>query len=268
MAVWISEIGLGKGGIAMGTSGGGAGGGSGGSGGGGGGGGGGAGFVTIVGSSITEVDRKKEKAWTALQKVFSRLSQDYISFISSDPGVAAAYESLHSLHVMLVQEHSWEKVEKRWKVPGGEGCLMALAKALTREDGPTPVHPRLVASLQASLQDFFLRIVKYNVLVRDTGDAAAVLAKLDPTPFQSISALFLAHYLAETLRIEEPGISRSALAHIREFSEAKANQLVASFETKFKGKQWNDIDKIGYKHLFRIMRGEPEWLSGRLRKEI
>jgi len=265
MAFQISEISLGNGWIAMGTSSGGAGGGSGGSGRGGGG---GAGFVTIVGGSLTEVDRKKEKAWESLQKVFSRLPRDYISFISSDPGVAAAYESLNSLHVMLVQEHSWEKVEKRWKVAGEEGCLMALAKALSPEDGPTPVHPRLVASLQASLQDFFLRIVKYNVLVRDTGDAAAVLANLDPTPFKSTSALFLANYLSESLRSEEPGLSRSALAHIREFSEAKANQLVASFETKFRGKQWNDIDQVGYKHLFRVMKGESEWLSARLRKEI
>ncbi len=169
---------------------------------------------------------------------------------------------------MLVQERSWERVEKRWKVAGGEVLPDGIGKIPQSEDGPAPVHPRLVASLQASLQDFFLRIVKYDVVVRDTGNAAAVLAKLDPAPFKSTSALFLANYLAETLRTEEPGISRSALAHIREFSEAKANQIVASFETKFKNKGWKDIDQVGYKHLFRVMRGEPEWLSDRLRKEI
>jgi hypothetical protein len=246
----------------MGTSSGGAGGGSGG------GGGRGFGVITIGSAGLKEVDPNEEKAWSALRGVFSDLSGDYIHFVSADAGVAAAYEALHRLHVALVQEHSWENVEKRFGVPGGSGCLKKLADALSAEEGPNAVHPRLRASLQAALRDFFSRIVGDNVLVRDTGDAAAVLAHLTPAAFQSISALFLGKYLAETLRIEVFSLSRLARSRLGQFSEAKANQVVASFAATFRGKPWHDIPQVSYTHLFRVMQGEPEWLAKQLRKGV
>jgi hypothetical protein len=250
----------------MGTSNSGAGGGSGGSGGGGGDG--GAGTVTLVKGGLQEVDPKEEKAWAALQSVYSRLSRDYLNFVAADAGVGAAYEALHRLHVMLVQEHSWENVEKRFGVAGESGCLKKLADALSPEDGPGAVHPRLRASLQTALLDFFSRIVGDNVLVRNTGDAAAVLAHLTPEAFQSTSALFLGKYLAETLRHEEPTLSRLARSRLAQFSEAKANQVVAAFKARFRGKPWHDLQQVSYTHLFRVMQGEPEWLAEQLRRDV
>jgi len=250
----------------MGTSGGVAGGGSGGSGRGGGAGA-GAGFVTLVGGALKEVDPAQAKAWAAIQKTFTHLTQDYIQFISGDAGVGAAYEALHRLHVMLVQEHSWHNVQARFGVPGDKGCLPALTDAISPEEGPNAVHPRLRAPLQAALKDFFLRIVGDNPVIRDTGDASQVLKVLKPGPFQSTSSLFLGAYLAELLRLEEHGLTRLARQRLSKFAEIKANQVVASFEARFKGKRWKDIQQVGFTHLFRVMQGEPEWLSEQLRKE-
>ncbi len=245
----------------MGTSGGGAGGGSGGSGGGG-------GIVRVARGGLEEVDPKEIKALASIQKIFTRLSQDYIQFMTGDVGVGAAYEALHTLHVMLVQNRSWEKVKERFGVPGGKGCLRALIEALSREDGSTPVHPRVRAPLQAALQSFFLRVVGGDPVIRDGGNAEEVLAALKPGPFQSTSSHFLGAYLYESLRLEEAGTTSLGRERLKKFSAAKANQVVASFEARFKGKAWNDINQVGFTHLFRVLQGEPKWLAEQLRKTL
>lgn len=249
----------------MGTSGGVAGGGSGGSGRGGSR---GAGFIKLSRGELKDVNPAESEARGAIQGLFSRLPPDYVRFISGDAGVAAAYESLHALHVMLVQERSWDTVQARFGVPGGKGCLRTLVDALCPEQGPNAVHPRLRAPLQAALNDFVMRVVGDNPVVRDTGDAAEVLAAVDPRAFQSTSTLFFGSYLAELLRQEENGLTRLARQRLAGFAEAKANQVVASFNAKFRGKAWQNVQQVGFVHLFRVMRGEPEWLSGQLRKEL
>ncbi len=247
----------------MGTSGAGAGGGSGGSGGGG-----GAGFITIRHGHLSAENPKEAEAWEAIQSIFSRLPQDYIAFVLGDVGVEAAYEALHKLHVLLVQVKSWEGIQERFGILSGPGCLRALADALSREDGPTPVHPRLRAPLKAALMNFFLRMVGDNPVIRDSGNAQEVLKAITPNIFLSTSAVFLSSYMAEFLRLEETGLTKRARRLLCEFSETKAKQLVSSFEAKFKGRPWHNIEQVGFAHLFRILKGEPEWRSEQLRRKV
>jgi hypothetical protein len=243
----------------MGTSGGGAGGGSGG---------GGGGIVTVSRGSLKQVDPSLAKAKAAFQKIFSRLPKDYLSFMVGDPGVVAAYEALHTLHVLLVENRSWKGVEERFGVAGGKGCLRALADALSSEDGPTGAHPRVRAPLQTALMDFFRRVVGGDPVVSQTGDATAVLTKLDPKTFQSTSARFFGEYLSELSRLEDPSISSLGLERRRDFALEKANQVVAAFERRFKGKPWKAIARVSFVHFFRVMQGEPEWLAAQLRREL
>jgi hypothetical protein len=200
--------------------------------------------------------------------MFSRLRQDYIGFLAGDVGVGAAYEAMHSLKSMLVQAKSWEHVQRRFGVPGDKGCLRALADALSRDEGATAVSPRLRAPLKATLIDFFRRAVGDDPVTVDSGTAAEVLAAVRPEVFQSASVHFLGAYINEFLRQEETGLTRLARKRLREFSEAKANQVVHSFETKFKGKPMGDIKQVGFTHLFRVMKEEPAWLSEQLRSGI
>jgi hypothetical protein len=253
----------------MGTSGRGAGGGSGGSGGGRWGGGGtGAGVLTIRDGSLTNVDPQKEEAWGAIQAVFSRLPQDYIAFLVGDDGVRTAYETIQWLHVIFVQEKSWDKIEQRFQVPPGPNCLRNLIDALSREGGPLGVNPHLHDPLKSALMRFFLKVVGDDPVIRDSGDAKEVLAATSPRAFQSASALFFGAYLADSLRQEEKGLTRLARARLREFSEAKANQVVYAFRDRFRGKPWNDIHQVSFTHLFQVMKAEPEWLSELLRKTV
>lgn len=245
----------------MGTSGVGGGGGSGGSGRGGGR---GAGSVVFEDELVSK-DPAEEKALAALQSVFSQLSTDYLKFTLSDAGVGAAYEALHRLHVLLVEGRSWDGVEKQFGVPGTKGCLRLLAGALCPEVGANAVHPRLRAPLQAALNDFFLHLVG-NPVTRDSGDGAEVLKRLRPAVFKSTSARFLASYLATTLRQEESNMSRLALSRLAKFAEAKANIVVGSFESRFKGKTCGDVPQTSYSHLFRVIRHETDWICAQLRK--
>ena len=183
-------------------------------------------------------------------------------------GVGAAYEALHSLHVMLVQEKSWDKVQKRFGVPGDKGCLRALADVLSKDEGATSVSPRLRAPLKATLIDFFRRVVGDNPVTLDSGTAAEVLAAVRPAVFQSTSAHFLGAYISEFLRQEETSLTKQARKRLRDFSEAKANQVVDSFKAKFKGRPLGDIKQVGFTHLFRVMKEDPAWLSEQLRRKI
>jgi len=154
------------------------------------------------------------------------------------------------------------------QVGGGKGCLKALADAFTSEDGPNPVHPRVRAVAHAALTEFFKQIVGGDPVVRDSGDAAAVLAALDLRPFQSTSARFLAGYLAALLRLEDASISGLGRERLKQYALEKANRLVKAFERDFYGKPWNDLKQVGHVHLFRVIRGEPEWLARELRKKV
>jgi len=178
----------------------------------------------------------------AFQGVFSRLPTDYLGFVAGDPGVIAAYEALHRLHVLLVQNRSWEGVQEIFGVAGRKGCVRALAETLTRDDGPSAVHPRVRAPLHAALMDFFRRIVGGDPVVLQTGSAAEVIAALDPKPFQSISALFFGAFLGEILRLEDSSLTKLGRERLRSFALEKANRVVAAFERKFKGQQWKDCE--------------------------
>jgi hypothetical protein len=251
----------------MGTSGGGAGGGSGGSGGGGGGGG-GSGTITVSRGALKEVDPTTAKANAAFQKIFSRLSTDYLGFMAGDPGLVQAYEALHTLHVLLGENKSWKGVEEQFGVAGGKGCLRALAEALSSEEEPANVHPRVRAPLYAALMDFFRRIVGGDPVVPQNADAAEVLAKLNPTPFQSTSALFFGSYLTELLRLEDSSVTTLDLKRRRDFALQKANQIVAAFDRRFRKKSWKDIGQVGFRDFLRVIQGESGWLAEQLRKEL
>jgi hypothetical protein len=252
----------------MGTSDSGAGGGSGGSGGGGGSGGVGAGSLALRNGELREIDPAQQDAWDALQGVFSRLTPDYIRFIMGDDAVRAAYEALHWLHIVLVQDRSWAKVQKRFKISDGHGCLLELIGKLCTEAGPYAVNPQLQAVLFTSLKDFFLEVVG-DPVVRDLGDAREVLQQVNRKAFDSISAIFLGAYLKEALRQEEKGLSRLARKRLAEFSLAKANQIVAAFQQTFRNQPWQEkIPQVSFTHLFQIMKAESEWLIKQLRKNV
>ncbi|HYD37037.1 MAG TPA: hypothetical protein VEA60_05455 [Allosphingosinicella sp.] len=230
--------------------------------------GGGPGSVTLKRGKLTVTDPGRQKAWASIQTVYSKIAPESFGFAFGEPGVVRAYEALFGLHVMLVQERSWQKVEQRYGVDGGSGCLSRLADVLSPDHGEAAIHPNLQAPLRKALLDFFLRIVGDDPAVRNRGDAQQVIAAVDPEVFQRTSNHFLAAYLREHLRQEGANLSPAARRHVQEFAAAKADRIVGAFEKQFRGKAWQEVPQASYAHLLRIMGGERDWTVRRLRTAL
>lgn len=245
--------------------------GSGAGGGGGGGGGGGlsrAGAVRVRGGKITFKDTSKRMAYTAIQNVINKLSPDYLSYHLCSPDIVRVYEALFELRVHLSINHSWDQVEERFAVDGGPQCLVRLAAALVPEHGAKKVSERLQAPLKTAVMDFFERIVGDDPLRRDRADAKAVLNSLDKNVFERTSNYFLGAYLASCLRLEETSIGRKSRRYLQDFAQEKADQLISSFENKFRDESWKGVPQVSYPHLLRIMQGERDWTVQRLKDEL
>jgi len=251
----------------MGNSGAGAGGGGGG-GGGFGGGGGGMGSVTLRGGALTSADPGAVAAFDAIAKVYAKLSRDYLSSLFSDPGVAKAYEALFRLGVALLQDRSWDTIQREFGVDEGPGCLTRLVAALASDSGNDAINPRLQAPLKAAILDFLLRAVGDDLAIRNRGDAAAVLAAANNEVFGRTANLFLGSYLSETLRLEAKNLNRAARAHLNDFAMAQADRIVGAFAGKFRHEPWKDIPQVSYPNMIRVLGGEANWTVKQLRTKV
>ncbi|MBO3751110.1 hypothetical protein J5X84_33985 [Streptosporangiaceae bacterium NEAU-GS5] len=254
----------------MGSSGAGAGGGSGGGSGGfgGGRGGGGIGSVTLRGGALTSADPGAAAAFDAIVKVYAKLSHDYLSSLLSDPGVAKAYEALFHLSVALLQDRSWDAVQREFGVDDGPGCLTRFAAALASDGGSDAVNPRLQAPLKAAIRDFLLRAVGDDHAIRNRGNAEDVIAAANSGVFGRTANLFLGSYLSETLRLEAKNLNRATRAHLNDFAMAQANKIVGAFARKFRHQPWKDIPQVSYPHMIRVLGGEPDWTVKQLRATV
>ena len=253
----------------MGSSGAGAGGGGGGGGGGGfGGGGRSMGSVTLRGSALTSADPGVLAAFNAIVTVYAKLSRDYLSSLFSDPGVARAYEALFRLGVALLQDRSWDSVQREFGVDDGPGCLGPLAAALASDAGRDAVNPRLQAPLKTAILDFLLRAVGDDFGVRNRGDATQVIGSARSDVFERTANLFLASYLSENLRLEARNLNQAARAHLNDFTTAQADRMVGAFARKFRHERWNDIPQVSYPNMIRVLGGEPDWTVKQLRAKV
>jgi hypothetical protein len=255
----------------MGSSGAGAGGGSGGGSGGfggGSGGGGGIGSVTLRGGALTSTDPGAVAAFDAIVQVYAKLSHDYLSSLLSDPGVAKAYEALFRLGVALLQDRSWDAIQREFGVDDGPGCLARLAAALASDSGSDAVNPRLQAPLKAAILDFLLRAVGDNLAIRNRGDSTAVLATASSDAFGRTANLFLGSYLSAVLRLEGKNLNRGARAHLNDYAMAQADRIVAAFAGKFRHQPWKDIPQVTYPHMIRVLGGERDWTVKQLRAKV
>ena len=249
----------------MGSSGAGAGGGSGGFGGGGGG---GLGSVTLRGDALTSANPGAVVAFDAIVGVYAKLSHDYLSSLFSDPGVAKAYRALFHLGVALLQDRSWDAVQREFGVDDGPGCLARLAEALASDGGSDAVNPRLQAPLKTAILDFLSRAVGDDRDIRSRGDASDVLAAARDDVFTLTANLFLGSYLSETLRLEAKNLNRAARAYLNDYAMAQANRIVGAFAGKFCHQPWRDNPQVSDPHMIRVLGGEPAWTVKQLRVKV
>lgn len=246
----------------------GGGGGGGGLGGGGGGSGGGAGYNAVQGGQLVAVDPGLAQDWAAVHTVWSKLTREWIGFTLGEAGVQAAYSALFRLRILLVEGRSWDGVGREFGVDDGPGCLTRLVDRLVDNEGPHATHEKLKAPLKAALLDFAQRLVGDDPVMLDAGDARQVIAALDQQVFERTSNQFLSAYIHENLRIEGKNLSQSARAHFVDYATAKANQIVAAFDSTYRGKRWGEIPQASFPHMMRIMAAESDWAVKNLRARV
>ncbi|WP_171075151.1 hypothetical protein, partial [Nonomuraea basaltis] len=223
---------------------------------------------TLRGDALTSADPGAVAAFDAIAKVYAKLSRDYLSSLLSDPGVAKAYGALFHLGVALLQDGSWNAVQREFGVDGGPGCLARLAAALASDGGSDAVNPRLQAPLQAAILDFLKRAVGDDPAIRNRGNAAEIIAAASRAVFSRTANLFLGSYLSETLRLEAKNLNRAARVHLNDFAMAQADTLVHAFAGKFRHQPWKDIPQVSYPHMIRVLGGEPDWTVKQLRAKV
>jgi hypothetical protein len=226
------------------------------------------GSVALRGDALTSADPGRIAAFDAIAKVYAKLPRDYLSSLLSDPGVAKAYEALFRLGVALLQDRSWNSVQREFGVDDGPGCLARLAAALASDSGNDAVNPRLQAPLKAAILDFLLRAVGDDLAIRNRGNAAEVIAAARSDVIRRTANLFLGSYLSETLRLEAQNLNRAARAHLNDFAMAQANKIVDAFGGKFRHQPWKDIHQVSYPHMIRVLGGEPDWTVKQLRAKV
>jgi hypothetical protein len=226
------------------------------------------GSVTLRGGVLTSADPGRVAAFDAIANVYSKLSHGYLSFLVGDPGVAKAYEALFRLGVALLQDQSWESIQREFGVDDGPGCLMRLAAALAAGSGNDAVSPALQAPVKAAILDFLVRVVGDDFAIRNRGGAAEVLAAARKDAFTRTANLFLGSYLSETLRLEEKNLNRAARVHLNDFAMAQADRIVDEFAGKFRHQPWKDIHQVSYPHMIRVLGGEMDWTVKRLRTKV
>ncbi|QCO02836.1 hypothetical protein [Azospirillum argentinense] len=217
---------------------------------------------------MSSADPGRAAAFEAIANIYGKLPRDYLSFLVSDPGVAKAYAAMFRLGVMLLQDKSWNAVERSFGVDAGPGCLARLAAVLASDSGDDAVSPALQAPLKSAILDFLLRVVGDDPAIRNRGDAAQVLAAARKDVFARTSNLFLGSFLYENLRLEGKNLNKAARAHLSDFAMAKADAIVAAFAVKFRHKPWHDIPQVSYPHMVKILAGEPNWTATQLRAKV
>jgi hypothetical protein len=222
----------------------------------------------LRGGALTSADPGAVAAFDAIVKVYAKLSRDYLSSLLRDPGVAKAYEALFRLGMALLQDRSWDAVQREFGVHDGPGCLARLAAALASDEGSDAVSPRLQAPLKAAILDFLLRAVGDDLAIRNRGDAAEVLAAASSDVFGRTANLFLGSYLSAVLRLEGRNLNRAARAHLNDFAMVQADRIVASFAGKFRHQTWKGIPQVSYPHMIRVLGGEPRWTVKQLRAKV
>jgi hypothetical protein len=261
-------------------TGGGGGGGSGGSRGGGGGGGsssrggggrknggtGGYGSFQFKDGQIKIVDASRSAKEGMVRNVLHKLSSEYLKSHLAVGPARDLYRELTLLSVDLRVNRSWGGVTSRLGVPDSPGCLAALAANLIRRHVQPATEAAIRNVARIALENCLLRIVSDDPDIFTTGSANDILGAVDPRAFDRLSNNFLGDLLYEILRSEESELPDLSSVVVREIVQAKADNLVGAFESRFKDRPHEGIPQVSYRYFFDIIKSEPDWFVKELRR--
>jgi hypothetical protein len=245
-----------------------------GSGGGGGGGSGGAtagggrgygGYRVSGGRLIVQDVDASEKA-KAVGHVLKKLRPEYLQEQFIDSSAREVYRELSLINVDLCINRSWNGIRDRFGVDGGRGCLTKLVATIMGGLGTADRNRRSRSFVRMALENFLLRAMRDDPRLLLSATADEAIKAVDAGVFERASGLFLGDLLYEVLRGEERALPAEVKAGLRPVVQARADRIVADFETRFRGKPLDKIGQVSRRNLFDVIASQKGWFLDQLRK--
>jgi hypothetical protein len=244
-----------------------------GSGGGGGGGSGGAtadgskgygGYRISDGSLIVQDVGVDDKA-AALRRVLKKLRDEYLleQFVASS--AREVFGELTLLNVDLCANRKWGGIADRLGVNGAPGCLLQLSSTLVRQLKTADQNRKSRSFVRMALENFLLRAMRDDSKRFVSASGEQVVGTIDCGVFEHRAGLFLGDLLYQVVRAEERALPPEVKTGLRAVVQAKADRVVADFETRFRGKPLQDIEQVSYGNLFDVIALKQNWFLDQLR---
>ena len=150
---------------------------------------------------------------------------------------------------------------RAYNVPDGPGCLAELASAVIAKHATEGIEAyREVAG--SAVLDVLLAAVGDDDDLFLEGDAVAVLAKIDPRVFSTLSGHFIGSVMHRALLRELPPLDEREAPVLRDAAQERADFIIDRLEDKFKGTQ------ALHRQMLKLAAENEDWFEAKLRQEI
>jgi hypothetical protein len=190
----------------------------------------------------------------------------FVAGIVTSPQVRGCYEDLFRLSVLLVQQRSWDAIQREYGVPGTPGCLAELHDALVQKHAIGGTEPQREIAGAATL-DFLLAAIGNNDELFLTGDAKAIFAAIKPAVFKSLSGHFVGSVVNRAAERELPPLQEEESLIMRPAVQQRTDFIIHAFERAWLNTQ-SDGRQVTHRQFLEVAADKGDWLEGKLREEI
>jgi hypothetical protein len=206
-----------------------------------------------------------DEAVKALAQLCSRRNMGgYLQKMVASPALQISYAELFALDPLLVDQSSWDGVDKRYGVRDGAGCLMAIARAIAKKSEPDEPNETFRGIGGNAIESFLLEAVRHDVSVLVNGDSAAVQKRLDKAVFKTTSGHFFGKVVFEmALKELESALPEKSYVELERAAQLRADYVVHKFESRYKTKA-----EVPYEKFLEECAKNPDWFVERMREAM
>lgn len=179
--------------------------------------------------------------------------QDFQQQFNS-PLLNHVYKSVYAWNFDAFTRHDIKDILKAAGAGIGEGCIREYTQKIMEQVPETSTATKSLIRL--TLDSFILRALGNDLNTYFHGNADQVVKKLDESVFKRTSNNFLGEMVNQLIKREAEGMDDKGEESLRKSSQAKADQIINSFQTGFVGKE-----QIAFDNLFDVIKKEPDWFK-------
>lgn len=234
--------------------------GSGGGGGGGGGGNssGGSGYsVSDSGSGYPSLlPRKQDTVGVAFNKLLAGPPKEYYMAIFGSDLLRELYAGIRDVSVWLCMDKDWRKIEQRYRVSPGPGCLVHLKDAMVRVHGGDSADPRVRELCLEALESLFIYAMGDSPRNYAAADGAKACQKLNrKVLIDSRSSYFMREMINEVAKHQSAELTAELRSDLYKYALDRADQIVNGFVRRFKDRD----PEMTHNQIIQVIRDNPDW---------